>query len=156
MPKLRVAVAVVVDEVAPAYVVHLAGEREVVVPAERLRAVELQHVSAAAAAASVDEGVVVDVLVAEFAESVTACLVLNHAARVERIVVGAERTERYSRSVGPHLADAAVVGGVGHDDYEGLLQVFLADGGRTEGVTEQFVVVAFSPTPPVKVVPKRL
>ena len=68
---------------------------------------------------------------------------LNHAARVERIVVCAERTERYSRTVGPHLADAAVVGGVGHDDYEGLLQVFLVYGGRTEGVTEQFVVIGF-------------
>ena len=49
--------------------------------------------AAAAASASVDEGVVTDGFLTEFSEAMTACLMLYHASRVERIAVGALRTE---------------------------------------------------------------
>ena len=90
-----VAVAVVEDEMAPAYIVHLARKREIVIPAERLRTVKFHYVSAARTAASINEGIMIDVFIAELAESVTACLMLNHASRVERIAVCAKRAEGY-------------------------------------------------------------
>ena len=93
-----VAVSVVEDKMAPAYIVHLARKREIVIPAERLRTVKFHDMTAAGTAASIDEGIVIDVFIAELAESVTACLMLNHATRVERIAVCAKRAEGYGPS----------------------------------------------------------
>ena len=65
---------------APAYLVHLAGEFEVVVPAEGFCIIEFIDMTAAVATAEIDKGIVVDVLVAELAETMTTGLVLHHTA----------------------------------------------------------------------------
>ena len=89
-----VAIAVVEDQMAPAYAMHLAGKLKVVVPAERLGSVEFKNVSTARAATSIDEGVVINVLIAQLSESMSACLMLDDATGIERITVGTLRTER--------------------------------------------------------------
>ena len=78
---------------APAYAMHLAGKLKVVVPAERLSSVEFKNVSTARAATSIDEGVVINVLIAQLSKSVSACLMLDDATSVERITLGTLRTE---------------------------------------------------------------
>ena len=88
-----VAVTVVEDQMAPAHAVHLAGKFKVVVPAERLGSVEFENVSAARAATSIYEGVVINVLIAQLSKSVSTCLMLDYATGVERITVGTLRTE---------------------------------------------------------------
>ena len=91
--------------------------------------------------AVVYKGVVVDILVAQLAEAVATRLVLHHATRVERITVGAERTEGYSRTAGPHLRHAAILGSVGHHDDKRLVQVFLGHRWCVEGVSKNLVIV---------------
>ena len=138
----KVAVARVEDEVAPRHALHLAREREVFVPAEGLVHIEGRPVIAAILAiAVVYKGVVVDILVAQLAEAVAARLVLHHATRVERITVGAKRTEGYGCTAGPHLRHAAILGGVGHHDDERLVQVFLGHRGCVKGVGKYLVIV---------------
>ena len=117
----KAAVLLVVDEVAPRHFVGLAGEGEVVVPPVGLGYIELIDVPAAGTWAEVDELVMVDVLVAQLAKAMPACLVLNDAARVQRVAVGAHGAEGNGRTVVPHLADAAVVRAVGHHDDERLV-----------------------------------
>ena len=127
-----VAIAVVEDKMAPTHAVHLAGDFEIVVPTETLCPVELHHVSAASTIAEVDESIVVDVLIAQFAKSMTACLMLNHASCVEWITVGALRTESNSCSTIPHLTDATVISRIRHDDNQCLIQVVLGDSRSTQ------------------------
>ena len=136
-----VAVAVVEDQMAPAYAVHLARKLQVVIPAVRFSSVEFKNVSAAVATASIDEGVVINVLIAQLSESVSACLMLNHATGIERITIGALRTEGYCRSVLPHLADATIIGRIRNDDNQRLVQIALVYGWSTQSITEYFVVI---------------
>ena len=72
----NIAVAAVGNKVAPWHFVHLARKRQVVVPAERLCPVDSVNMAAARAVAEVDEGVMVDILVAKLAETVAAGLML--------------------------------------------------------------------------------
>ncbi len=76
-----------------------------------------------------DEGVVINVLIAQLSESVSACLMLDDATGIEWITIGTLRTEGNSRTVFPHLADAAVIGRIQdyHDD-QGLIQIALVHG----------------------------
>ena len=138
-----VAILRVEDEVAPGHFVHLAGEREIVVPAQAFGPVELEYVSTAGARAEVDELVVVDVLVAQLAEAVASGFMLDDAARVQRIAVGAQGAEGDGRTVFPHLTDAAVVGAVGHHDDERLVEVVFGHGRpHVKCILEGCVVVA--------------
>ena len=122
---------------------YLARQREVVIPSIALGGVQFVYVAAAAASASVDEGVVTDGFLTEFSEAMTACFMLHHATGVERIAVGAERTEGDCRPVCPHLRYAAIVGGVGHYDDESLTEVVFRNGGCSQGVREYLVVFGF-------------
>ena len=137
-----VAVAVVENQMTPTYAVHLARKFQVVVPAERLGSVEFKNVSAARTVTGIDEGVVINVLIAQLSESVSACLMLNDATGIERITIGALRTEGNSRTIFPHLADAAVIGRVRNDDDQRLIQIALVYGWSTQSITEYFVVIS--------------
>ena len=74
-----VAISVVENQMTPAYAMHLAGKFQVIKPTKRLGSVEFKNVSAAGAVAEVDEGVVINVLIAQLSESVSACLMLDDA-----------------------------------------------------------------------------
>ena len=88
-----IAITVVVDEVAPIHFVHFARKRKVVVPSETLSPVELIHVPTARTATGINESIVVNVFIAEFAKSMTACLMLDDSTSVEWIVIRAKRTK---------------------------------------------------------------
>ncbi len=80
-----VAISVVENQMAPAYAMHLAGKFQVIKPTKRLGCVECIYVSAARASTSIDEGVVINVLIAQLSESVSACLMLDDATGIEWI-----------------------------------------------------------------------
>ena len=120
---------------------HLSRQGEVGIPALGLAGVELHYMGAAGASTGIDEGIVIDVLVGKLAEAMSAGLVLHHTTGVERIAVGALGAEGNGRTVVPHLADAAIVGRVGHHDDEGLVEVAFVHRGGIESVAEQLVVV---------------
>ena len=137
-----VAVAVVEDQMAPAHAVHLAGKFKIVVPAERLGSVEFKNVTTAGTIAEINEGIVINVLIAQLSESVTACLMLDDTTGIERITIGTLRTEGNSRTVFPHLADATVIGRIRNDDDQRLIQIALVHGWSTQSITEYFVIVS--------------
>ena len=77
-----ITVAAVAYEMAPPHSMYLARQREVVIPSIALGGVQFVYVAAAAASASVDEGVVTDGFLTEFSEAMTACLMLDRKSVV--------------------------------------------------------------------------
>lgn len=138
-----VAISVVENQMTPAYAMHLAGKFQVIKPTKRFGCVEFKNVSAAGAVAEIDEGVVINVLIAQLSESVSACLMLDDAAGIERITVGTLRTESNSRTIFPHLADAAVIGRIRNHDDQGLIQIALVDGWSAQSIIEYFFIICF-------------
>ena len=59
-----VAISVVENQMTPAYAMHLAGKFQVIKPTKRLGSVEFKNVTSAGAVAEIDEGVVINVLIA--------------------------------------------------------------------------------------------
>ena len=132
------------NQVAPRHFVHLSRQREIRIPTFGFRYVEFEYVGATGAGAVVDKCIVIDVFVAQLAESVTTCLVLNHATEIERITVIAHRTVGDSRSVVIHVADASVVLRVGDHDHERFSDVALADGRRFASILQYRIKVALT------------
>ena len=90
---------------------------------------------------NIDKCVVIYILVAKLAETVSASLVLYHTTRVERILVCAQRTEGYRSTTLPHLADTAIVGRIGHNYYQCLIKIARIHSGSAQYIVENFVVV---------------
>ena len=84
----------------------------------------------------------INVLIAQLSESVSACLMLDDATGIERITIGALRTEGNSRTIFPHLADAAVIGRIRNYDDQGLIQIALVDGWSAQSIIEYFVIIS--------------
>ena len=89
----NVAISVVENQMTPTYAMHLAGKFQVIKPTKRFGCVEFKNVSAAGAVAEIDEGVVINVLIAQLSESMSACLMLDDSTSVEWIVIRAKRTK---------------------------------------------------------------
>ena len=138
-----IAVAVVVDEMAPSHTVRLARQREIVIPSITLGGIQFVNMSTAAASASIYKGIVIDRFITEFAKAMTTCFMLHHTTGIKRIAVGAERTEGYRRAVCPHLRYASIVGGVRNDDDECLAEVAFRHGRCSQGIREYLVVFCF-------------
>ncbi len=141
------AVFLVVEQVTPRHVLRLSAQGQVHEPTFRLGGVELLDVAAAAAVASVDEGIVVDVLVAELAESVTAGLVLDDASEILGITVVALRAIGYRRAVVPETGRPAIFRSVRDYDYERPGKIVLIHGRHPAGIAENFGIIAVPVTP---------
>ena len=85
----------------------------------------------------------INVLIAQLSESVSACLMLDDATGIERIAVGTLRTKSNSRTIFPHLADAAVIGRIRNHDDQGLIQIALVDGWSAQSIIEYFIIICF-------------
>ena len=67
---------------------------------------------------------------------------LDDATGIEWITIGTLRTEGNSRTIFPHLADAAVIGRIRNHDDQGLIQIALVDGWSAQSIIEYFVIIS--------------
>lgn len=140
-----VAVAVIENEMTPSYIVPLAGQRQILIPAQGEIIPQIICMRTATATASINESIVIDILVTEFAEPMSASFMLHYSTRIERITISAQRAERYCRAVFPHLADATVVSRVRDNNDHGLVEVVFVYCRCAQSVVEYRIIVGSKP-----------
>ena len=86
----------------------------------------------------------VDVLVAELAESVSSGLVLDDSTEIQRVAIVTHRAIGDGLSAVVHIAYSSIVCRVRNNDDQRLVEVPFIDSRSLAGVFEYFVVVAFS------------
>ena len=126
-----VGVVLVVDEMCPRNLLGIDGHGEIFVPAfglvNAIRStcviISFRMLAAIYAVTSLDKCIMVDVLVTEFAETVSAGLVLDNATEIIRIGISAYRTAGNSRTVSIHHGHALVCRCIHEHDYERLAEV---------------------------------
>lgn len=138
-----VAITGIKDQVAPTDFMHFAGQFDIIIPSPRLTKSDRIVMSAAGTRAKIDKGVVIDIFICKFSEAVTACFMLHHAARIERIAVVALRTESDRRTVFPQLTDTTVISAVGYYNYKCLIEVVVVDRRSVKSVVKHRIVITF-------------
>ena len=119
----------------PRHFLHIPAEGNVLVEAAGLHCIDFSNVAAARTAAGLYEGVVIDVLVCEFAETVSARLVVYKSLEIVRRRVGTHRNHCDSGAVTPHIGKAAVVGTVlyHHNQSPAYIVVYRRYAGSRKG-----------------------
>ena len=121
----------VVNKVGPRYQFVIGGHGEVFEPALGLHSsvgafsviVSAWMIAAIIAVASLYESVMIDVLVTQLSETVSARLVMNKSLEIVRLGVGADRTAGYCGTVTVHHRHSFVAGSVHQQDCKALGQV---------------------------------
>ena len=82
-----VTIAIIKDEMTPPHIVHLAGQREIFIPAQGKIISQIICMRTASATASINKSIVIDIFVSEFAKAMSASFMLHYATRVKRIAI---------------------------------------------------------------------
>ena len=123
------------NQMRPRHFLHISAEGNVFIEATGLHCIDFSNMTAANTSAGLYEGVVIDVLVSEFSETVSARLVVYKSLEIVRRRVGAHRNHCDSGTVTPHIGKAAVVGTVlyHHDQSPADIVVYRRYAGSRKG-----------------------